>query len=64
MGEFEMCMSFLNRHGMTKKSELYLEKMRSIEIETQWGLLWDFLDTFEEMYPDEFEKVFEQFNAK
>jgi hypothetical protein len=64
MGEFELCMALLNQEGLNKQTEPLLDRMRSIEIETQWSLLWDFLDVLEEMYPDEFQNAYDVFNKK
>jgi len=44
--------------------ERHMDKCRSIEIETQWGMLWDFMDLFQEMYPDEFDLVHEAYKRR
>ena len=64
MGEFEACIAFISNEGLNKKTELYVEKLRNIEIETEWGLYGAFLDVIEEMYPNEFENALAEYRRR
>lgn len=50
--------------GLNKVTAPILDKMRAIEIECQWHLTCDFLDVIEELYPDEFEEAYEEYQRR
>ena len=65
MGEVESLCASIDRYGgLNKVSEIFVDKLRNIEIESQWHLACDFLDVIEELYPDEFEDAYEEYKKR
>lgn len=62
MGQIESLIARIdNCGGLNKFTEPLLDKMRAIEIESQWHLACEFLEFIEELFPDEFEEAYEKY---